>query len=250
MPPFPTRLLRSILHDLFGVKLPSDVKMVFHPNICSALSADVAVFAFAYISHLGVGSSNSLIAMKMRSFSDENMMPETEIGSTGNKSDWETKTTQVGKQKSAVKGSNQIASKVLGPKQLLKKPSVPKKAKGPNIPEAKREKKNLDFDLDGTKFDFSGVPSPICFCTDVARVCYKWGASGWQSSCCTINISECPVPMSPTRPGARVAGRKMTKGAYFKLLLRLAAEGYDLSHPVDLKDHWGRHGANKLVTIK
>ncbi|KAK8485160.1 hypothetical protein V6N11_080170 [Hibiscus sabdariffa] len=239
---------------------------------------------------------NQVVAMKMRSFSDKNVMPETNIGSTGspfswlyhynptskpvlsslqpteihhepapvvspirtiypttesgNKNGWETKTTQVGKQKSSVKGSNQMASKLLGPKQPLKKPSVPKKAKRAKFPEAKREKNNLNFNPDGTKFDFSGVPSPTCSCTGVARVCYKWGASGWQSSCCTINISECPLPMSPTRPGARVAGRKMSNGAYFKLLLRLAAEGYDLSHPVDLKDHWARHGTNKFVTIK
>ncbi|MBA0593229.1 hypothetical protein Gorai_010183 [Gossypium raimondii] len=237
-----------------------------------------------------------VIAMKMRSYSDKNVMPETEIGSTGspfswlyhynptskpgfsslqrtgihhepglvvspirtiaattesgNNNDLGTKTTKVGKQKSSVKGSNQIAPKVLGPKQPMKKPSLPKKGKGPSIPETKREKKNPNINLDGTKFDFSGVPSPICSCTGVARVCYKWGASGWQSSCCTINISECPLPMSPTRPGARVAGRKMSNGAYFKLLLRLAAEGYDLSHPVDLKDHWARHGTNKFVTIK
>ncbi|KAK9034738.1 hypothetical protein V6N11_050892 [Hibiscus sabdariffa] len=146
--------------------------------------------------------------------------PTTE---SGNKNGWETKTTQVGKQKSSVKGSNQIASKLLGPKQPLKKPSVPKKAKQQKIPEAKREKNNLNFNLDGSKFDFSGVPSPTCSCTGVARVL--------QVGC--------------QWPGARVAGRKMSNGAYFKLLLRLAAEGYDLSHPVDLKDHWARHGTNK-----
>lgn len=169
---------------------------------------------------------------------------------SGNNNELGSKTTKVGKQKSLVKGSNQIASKDLKPKQPKKKPSVPKKAKGPVIPEARREKKNLNIDLDGTKFDFSGVPSPICSCTGVARVCYKWGAGGWQSSCCTINISEYPLPMSSTRPGVRMAGRKMSNGAYLKLLLRLAAEGYDLSHPVDLKDHWARHGTNKFITIK
>ncbi|KAE8716246.1 Inner membrane protein yohK isoform 1 [Hibiscus syriacus] len=204
--------------------------------------------------------------MKMRSYSDKNSMSETDIGSadspfswlyhynptskpglsslhrrdepglvvtpirticptteSGNKNDWETKITQVRKHKYSVKGSNQIASKVLGPKQPMKKPSFPKKVKGPNIPEAKREKNNLNVDLNRTKFDFSGVPSPICSCTGVAR---------------------------SHQARARVAGRKMSNGAYFKLLLRLAAEGYDLSHPVDLKDHWARNGTNKFVTIK
>ncbi|GFZ08724.1 basic pentacysteine 7 [Actinidia rufa] len=78
----------------------------------------------------------------------------------------------------------------------------------------------------------------------------QWGAGGWQSSCCTINISEYPLPMSSSRPGARLAGRKMSIGAYGKLLCRLGAEGHDLSRPVDLKNHWARHGTNKFVTIK
>lgn len=161
-----------------------------------------------------------------------------------------TKPAKVRKQKNSVKGPNQIATKVFRPKQPKKTPSSSKKPKGQRMPEAKREKKNLNFDVDKTKFDFSGVPSPYCSCTGVARVCYKWGAGGWQSSCCTINVSEYPLPMSSTRPGARMAGRKMSNGAYEKLLLRLATEGLDLSHPVDLKDHWARHGTNKFVTIK
>ncbi|CAN1746290.1 Protein BASIC PENTACYSTEINE7, partial [Linum perenne] len=52
------------------------------------------------------------------------------------------------------------------------------------------------------------------------------------------------------RCGSRIAGRKMSNGAYTKLLLKLASEGCDLSRPVDLKDHWARHGTNKFVTIK
>lgn len=148
------------------------------------------------------------------------------------------------------KGVSQVASKTLKPKQTKKKPSTSKKTKGQITTETKREKKNLNIEIDKINFDFSGVPSPYCSCTGVARVCYKWGAGGWQSSCCTINISEYPLPVSPSRPGARMAGRKMSNGAYVKLLLRLAAEGYDLNHPVDLKNHWARHGTNKFVTIK
>ncbi|KAF3449672.1 hypothetical protein FNV43_RR10403 [Rhamnella rubrinervis] len=148
------------------------------------------------------------------------------------------------------KGVSQLSSKTLKPKQAKKKPSTSKKTKGQIAPEAKREKKNLNIDIDKINFDFSGVPSPYCSCTGIARVCYKWGAGGWQSSCCTINVSEYPLPMSPSRPGARMAGRKMSNGAYVKLLLKLAMEGYDLTHPVDLKYHWARHGTNKFVTIK
>ncbi|XP_039001396.1 protein BASIC PENTACYSTEINE7-like isoform X2 [Hibiscus syriacus] len=237
------------LNQVIAMKMRSylDKNSMSETNIGSADSP------FSWLYHYNPTSKPGLSSLHRRHEPGLVVSPIRTICSTtesGNKNDWETKITQVGKQKSSVKGSNQIASKVLGPKQPIKKPSVPKKAKGPNIPEAKREKNNLNVDLDRTKFDFSGVPSPICSCTGVARVCYKWGASGWQSSCCTINISECPLPMSPTRPGARVAGRKMSNGAYFKLLLRLGAEGYDLSHPVDLKDHWARHGTNKFVTIK
>ncbi|KAK0590616.1 hypothetical protein LWI29_029433 [Acer saccharum] len=158
-----------------------------------------------------------------------------------------TKSSKVKRQKSSMKGgSNQVGSKVVKPK----KASSSKKAKGQTLPETKREKRNPNIDMDGMNFDFSGVPSPVCSCTGTTRVCYKWGAGGWQSSCCTISVSEYPLPMSSTRPGVRLAGRKMSNGAYLKLLLRLASEDHDLSLPVDLKDHWARHGTNKFVTIK
>lgn len=142
------------------------------------------------------------------------------------------------------------------PKQTKKdstKPSKKTKASNTNSttpPVVKRERKDLNFVSYGGSMDLSGIPSPFCSCTGVARQCYRWGAGGWQSSCCTTNISEYPLPMSMTRPGSRMAGRKMSSGAYEKLLQRLAAEGYDLSHPIDLKEHWARHGTNKFVTIK
>ena len=56
--------------------------------------------------------------------------------------------------------------------------------------------------------------------------------------------------MSTTRPGSRLAGRKMSHGAYDKLLQRLTAESYDFTLPIDLKDHWAKHGTNMFVTIK
>lgn len=55
----------------------------------------------------------------------------------------------------------------------------------------------------------------------------------------------------PNKRHARVGGRKMSGSAFNKLLSRLAAEGHhDLSNPVDLKDHWAKHGTNRYITIK
>ncbi|XP_042952145.1 protein BASIC PENTACYSTEINE7-like [Carya illinoinensis] len=128
------------------------------------------------------------------------------------------------KLKNSVKGSNQVASKVFRPMQTKK---TPKTTKGKIMPKGKRETKILNNILmEKADFDFSMVPPPYCSCT------------------------EYPLPMSSTRLGARLASRKMSNGAYGKLLLRLAAEGHDLTHPVDLKDHWARHDTNKFVIIK
>ncbi|XP_077234892.1 protein BASIC PENTACYSTEINE7-like isoform X2 [Tasmannia lanceolata] len=160
---------------------------------------------------------------------------------------FDTKNTKIKKQKPSTKRSNQIASKVLRPKQSKQKASVSTKKKGGA---AKHEKNNTDVVIHGTAFDFSHVPTPVCSCTGVPHQCYRWGVGGWQSSCCTKNISEYPLPMSPSRPGARMAGRKMSNGAYGKLLERLATEGHDLSNAVDLKTHWAKHGTNKFVTIR
>lgn len=162
----------------------------------------------------------------------------------------EAKPPKAKKQHPTSKKNNRVATKVLRPKEPKKQPSVPAKKKGSSISTGKREKKSQDIIVDGSMLDFSNVPVPVCSCTGVPRQCYRWGAGGWQSSCCTMSISEYPLPMSPSRPGARLAGRKMSIGAYKKLLHRLAAEGHDLSYAVDLKNHWARHGTNKFVTIK
>lgn len=164
--------------------------------------------------------------------------------------DHEAKPTKVRKQQPCTKGTSRVATKVLRPKEAKKQPSVPAKKKGSCVSTGNRVKKNQDIVVVGGTIDFSGVPVPVCSCTSVPRQCYRWGAGGWQSSCCTTSISEYPLPMSSSRPGARLAGRKMSIGAYGKLLQRLAAEGQDLSYAVDLKDHWARHGTNKFVTIR
>ncbi|KAL0397220.1 UNVERIFIED_CONTAM: protein BASIC PENTACYSTEINE2 [Sesamum calycinum] len=77
-----------------------------------------------------------------------------------------------------------------------------------------------------------------------------WGSGGWQSACCTTGLSIYPLPMSTKRRGARIAGRKMSIGAFKKVLEKLASEGYNFSNPIDLRSYWAKHGTNKFVTIR
>ncbi|CAH8304733.1 unnamed protein product [Eruca vesicaria subsp. sativa] len=105
--------------------------------------------------------------------------------------------------------------------------------------------------LNQVVYDQTTMPPPVCSCTGVPRQCYKWGNGGWQSSCCTNTLSMHPLPAQPNKKHARVGGRKMSGSAFNKLLSRLAAEGHhDLSNPVDLKDHWAKHGTNRYITIR
>ncbi|GMH23774.1 hypothetical protein Nepgr_025617 [Nepenthes gracilis] len=114
----------------------------------------------------------------------------------------------------------------------------------------KPEWKGQDLGLNQVAFDDSTMPSPVCSCTGVYRQCYKWGNGGWQSACCTTTLSMYPLPAVPNKRHARIGGRKMSGSAFGKLLSRLAAEGHDLSTPVDLKDHWAKHGTNRYITIR
>ncbi|MBA0669905.1 hypothetical protein Goklo_007507 [Gossypium klotzschianum] len=66
-----------------------------------------------------------------------------------------------------MKGSNQIVSKLLRPKQPENKPSGPKKAKGPIFWEARREKKNILMEKKLLIF-------PGCLCR-AFQEWYKWG---------------------------------------------------------------------------
>ncbi|KAL3695154.1 hypothetical protein R1sor_008805 [Riccia sorocarpa] len=93
-------------------------------------------------------------------------------------------------------------------------------------------------------------PIPHCSCTGMKQQCYRWGNGGWQSSCCTTMISMYPLPMNPAKRGSRLAGRKMSAGAFEKLLEKLASEGVNINLPVDLKDHWAKHGTNRYVTLR
>ncbi|KAF5176416.1 Gaga-binding transcriptional activator [Thalictrum thalictroides] len=107
-----------------------------------------------------------------------------------------------------------------------------------------------DLGLNQVPFDDSAMPVPGCSCTGVLQQCYKWGKGGWQSACCTTTLSMYPLPVMPNKRHARLGGRKMSGSAFSKLLSRLASEGHDLSTPLDLKDHWARHGTNRYITIK
>lgn len=150
------------------------------------------------------------------------------------------------------------------------KPKKAKRAKEPKVttpnkkPAKKRVRRERDDFEEGSKsrwkdqnlglnqvvYDDSTMPVPVCSCTGVYRPCYKWGSGGWQSSCCTTTLSMYPLPPVPNKRHARIGGRKMSGSAFNKLLSRLAAEGYDLSNPVDLKDNWAKHGTNRYITIK
>ncbi|KAF3447839.1 hypothetical protein FNV43_RR08545 [Rhamnella rubrinervis] len=50
----PFLLASTVLGYIIGSGLPSDIKKVFHPIICCALSADLAALAFGYFSQLGL----------------------------------------------------------------------------------------------------------------------------------------------------------------------------------------------------
>ncbi|KAJ0971192.1 hypothetical protein J5N97_019151 [Dioscorea zingiberensis] len=112
------------------------------------------------------------------------------------------------------------------------------------------EWKGQELGLNSVAFDDSSMPVPVCSCTGEGHQCYKWGNGGWQSACCTTTLSMYPLPVMPNKRHARVGGRKMSGSAFLKLLNRLAAEGHDLSMPLDLKDHWAKHGTNRYITIK
>ncbi|KAL6970079.1 Protein BASIC PENTACYSTEINE2-like [Sarracenia purpurea var. burkii] len=136
------------------------------------------------------------------------------------------------------------------PKKAKKGPYVPKDNENSSVQRAKPAKKNMDMIINGIDMDISGIAIPVCSCTGNPQQCYRWGCGGWQSACCTTTISVYPLPMSTKRRGARIAGRKMSQGAFKKVLEKLAAEGYNFSNPIDLRTHWAKHGTNKFVTIK
>lgn len=135
-------------------------------------------------------------------------------------------------------------------KKGKKGPAAPKDNSNSSVQRVKPAKKNMDVVINGIDMDILGFPIPVCSCTGSPQQCYRWGCGGWQSACCTTSISMYPLPMSTKRRGARIAGRKMSQGAFKKVLEKLAAEGYNFSNPIDLRSHWAKHGTNKFVTIR
>lgn len=135
-------------------------------------------------------------------------------------------------------------------KKAKKVPSVPKENGKSSSQRAKSAKININVVINGVDMDIQGIPIPVCSCTGTPQQCYKWGCGGWQSACCTTTISMYPLPMSAKRRGARIAGRKMSQGAFKKVLGKLACENFNFSNAIDLKSHWAKHGTNKFVTIR
>lgn len=144
-------------------------------------------------------------------------------------------------------GKSEKAPKTKKPK---KAPSGPKDGGSGSVQRAKSVKKTTEVVINGIDMDISSIPIPVCSCTGTPQQCYRWGSGGWQSACCTTSMSMYPLPMSTKRRGARIAGRKMSLGAFKKVLEKLAAEGYNFTNPIDLKTHWAKHGTNKFVTIR
>ncbi|KAL9690467.1 hypothetical protein QQ045_010865 [Rhodiola kirilowii] len=98
--------------------------------------------------------------------------------------------------------------------------------------------------------DYANLPVPFCSCTGNPQSCYKWGKGGWQSACCTTSLSMYPLPQIPNKRHSRMGGRKMSGGAFTKLIIRLASEGHDITVPIDLKNHWAKHGTNRYIIIR
>ncbi|KAE9450341.1 hypothetical protein C3L33_17771, partial [Rhododendron williamsianum] len=69
--------------------------------------------------------------------------------------------------------------------------------------------------LNQINFDENTMPAPVCSCTGLPQPCYKWGNGGWH-----------------------------------RLAARPPSEGQDLSIPLDLKDHWSKHGSNRYSALK
>ncbi|XP_044477057.1 protein BASIC PENTACYSTEINE3-like isoform X1 [Mangifera indica] len=136
------------------------------------------------------------------------------------------------------------------PKKAKQVPQVSKAENGSAAQRARLKRKPAEIVINGVDMDISSIPIPFCSCTGMPQQCYRWGCGGWQSACCTTALSLYPLPMSTKRRGARIAGRKMSLGAFKKVLEKLAAEGYDFSNPIDLKTNWAKHGTNKFVTIR
>ncbi|GAA0156022.1 hypothetical protein LIER_13613 [Lithospermum erythrorhizon] len=135
-------------------------------------------------------------------------------------------------------------------KKLKRAPKAQKDESALSVPRIRAPKKSVEVVINGISMYISGIPIPVCTCTGSPQQCYKWGSGGWQSACCTNVLSTYPLPVNSKRRGARIAGRKMSVGAFKKVLEKLASEGFNFSNPIDLRNYWAKHGTNKFVTIR
>nr|XP_043625719.1 protein BASIC PENTACYSTEINE6-like [Erigeron canadensis] len=72
--------------------------------------------------------------------------------------------------------------------------------------------------LCGREWNIYEIPTPVCSCTGIPRKCYRWQEIGWQSTCCTANISQYPLPLLPGRGQIRLQGRRMGSSTFRCLL--------------------------------
>lgn len=174
-----------------------------------------------------------------------NLLKNENFSSQAEKDFEESERGGLGKKRGAVK-----APKSPKAKRPKKAPKVLKEECPRAVHRARIPKRSAEVIINGISMDISGLPTPVCTCTGAPQQCYRWGAGGWQSACCTTSMSVYPLPMSAKRRSARIAGRKMSLGAFTKVLERLSTEGYNFSNPIDLRNHWAKHGTNKFVTIR
>ena len=140
-----------------------------------------------------------------------------------------------------------------GKKQIVKSTNI--KSKDPEdkpfkTPHTKKQKSDFEQNncnttvmLCGREWDISEIPTPVCSCIGVPRKCNRWQEIGWQSTCCTANISQYPLPMLPGKGQIRLQGRRMGTSTFRCLLEELVTKGYEFRKPIDLKEYW--LGANK-----
>jgi hypothetical protein len=120
----------------------------------------------------------------------------------------------------------------------------------PFIRRKKRTKRRTVVKIKGYEWDISELPTPVCSCTGTPRQCNRWNELGWQSTCCTAEISQYPLPLLPGEGQIRVQGRRMGDSTFTNLLEELVNKGYEFRKPIDLKHHWIKIGSNKFKAKK
>jgi hypothetical protein len=140
--------------------------------------------------------------------------------------------------RSRKKGSVKTATLEISPYVRLKRPY-------------EFRKRTITLVVSGEEIEISGLPNPVCSCTGTPRKCFSRGKGGWLSACCTATLSMYPLPTHLGRSrNASIIGRKMGLSTYTKVIETMYAKGHDFCNPIDLKDYWADHGANRFFTIR